>query len=744
MAVVSDQPRNTASCPTRWSDAELIQHLDAVLDGRDTSPLMLPAPVYLGWRRRGKLLHQRWYPAGDLSAHLRTALDAVDAPAQAGDSLEICLSVDPQRLDGFENRRLSNIHRGRRGIGIGLAGQVEYHGPTGMIAANQGFARVLERYLQQVGLSREAFLSRGGWLESFETRQFLVCWRPERRILPLYRANRVVPLQAADADLLATMVSSMGGWLQGQVGESGALPYKYWPSRGEYSGADNPIRQFMATVALIRYARHSGSAADMARARRNLEHNLERFFRFHRGLGVIHHDGSAKLGAAALAALAILEIPDNDAYQPVYILLCRGIEALWQADGAFETFHYPASRKRDNRNFYPGEALLFLVHRYIREQDPDLFARILLSFGYYQRWHRTQRNPAFVPWHSCAYGLLFEHSNYEPLRDFVFEMNDWLLALQQRDGAPAADLRGRFYDPAHPEYGPPHASATGVYLEGLVVAYRLALGAEDRVRAGRYREALREGIRNLRQLQFVDEVDGFYLQNPHAVRGAVRTEVYDNTVRIDNVQHGLMALLALWDLPGFEAATAAPPASGELRFFRRLREMDIAPLLAEVEANAGCWSHNTRRQERIRVQRETNTIPLRGPARPIPEGVHNNDHHPSERTELAARFPVIMGFVEDFARELGGELGRVNVVRLQPRGQVYRHIDHGDYYRLRDRYHLILQSPSGSVMEAGGETVRMREGELWWFDNKQPHEAFNESGDWRVHVIFDVLPAGVG
>ena len=272
------------------------------------------------------------------------------------------------------------------------------------------------------------------------------------------------------------------------------------------------------------------------------------------------------------------------------------------------------------------------------------------------------------------------------------------------------------------------------------MTYRLALEADDDARAGRYRQALREGIRNLRQLQFLDEVDGFYLQQPEAVRGAVRTEVYDNTVRIDNVQHGLMALLDLVDLPGFEADPTSPAEPGKLRHFRHLRSLDIAPLLAEVEANAECWSYNTRRQERIRVQRETNTIPLRGPARPIPEGIHNNDHHPSEATPLAPRFPTVMGFVEDFARQLGGELGRVNVVRLQPRGQVYRHIDHGEYYRIRDRYHLVLQSPGGSLMEAGSETVRMGAGELWWFDNKQPHEAFNESGDWRVHVIFDVLP----
>ncbi|MBW4562288.1 MAG: aspartyl/asparaginyl beta-hydroxylase domain-containing protein [Mojavia pulchra JT2-VF2] len=103
-------------------------------------------------------------------------------------------------------------------------------------------------------------------------------------------------------------------------------------------------------------------------------------------------------------------------------------------------------------------------------------------------------------------------------------------------------------------------------------------------------------------------------------------------------------------------------------------------------------------------------------------------------------FPVVMNWVEEFVAEIGGELGRVNIVRLAPKGRVYSHIDHGEYYRLRDRYHLVLQSQSGSWMKCGSEEAVMHKGELWWFDNKQPHEAFNPSEQWRIHIIFNVLP----
>ena len=34
----------------------------------------------------------------------------------------------------------------------------------------------------------------------------------------------------------------------------------------------------------------------------------------------------------------------------------------------------------------------------------------------------------------------------------------------------------------------------------------------------------------------------------------------------------------------------------------------------------------------------------------------------------------------------------------------------------------------------------MGAGELWWFDNDQPHEAFNDGDEDRIHMIFDLLP----
>ncbi|HEX6141752.1 MAG TPA: hypothetical protein VFZ01_03470, partial [Geminicoccaceae bacterium] len=342
----------------------------------------------------------------------------------------------------------------------------------------------------------------------------------------------------------------MSGWMRANLHGDGRMTYKYWPSRGEESSADNTIRQFMATLCLIRIAARTGRAGDLERAEANLARNLDRFYRPAGEIGTIAFGGSAKLGAAALAALAILEAPFGERFRPVLERLEAGVMALRQPDGSFHTFHEPAERN-DNQNFYPGEALLFLAERLRRRPDPALLGPCLESVRWYQGWHLRNRNPAFIPWHSQAAARLLEITGEAWLRDWVFEMNDWLALFQQWDRVPCPDLAGRFHDPARPELGPPHASSTGVYLEGLADALALAEVAGDDVRAALYRRTIWRAIRSLRQLQFKDEVDLFYVRKRERVRGGVRTEAYDNTIRVDNVQHGLMALLKLERMAGF-------------------------------------------------------------------------------------------------------------------------------------------------------------------------------------------------
>ena len=518
--------------------------------------------AYVALRVGGERVATAWNegatPAQALAAALAEARDDLDEGRRKHiTTVEVAVAGPevPAPEDG--SGVAANIDRGVLGIGITLDdGQVRWISPTQIVADNTSFARVIERLFEDGELATRTLPP--DRFQLFEATQLLVDLG-RSSVIPMERGNQLVPADAVTPRAAQTLSDGMSEWLVRQLGDDGRMVYEYWPSRGEESAANNMIRQWMATIALTRVAAARGDAELETRVAGNVAYNLGISYREENGLGLIADpDGDVKLGAVALAALAISEHPSRARFAAEEAALRRTVDHLWQSDGSFVTFFLPTGRN-DNQNFYPGEALLLWASTLEEQEDPALLDKFMTSFRYYRAWHREQPNPAFVPWHTMAYEKVWELTEDPELRDFVFEMNDWLLDMQQWDEAPAPDAAGRFYNPERPDYGPPHASSDGVYLEGLISAYRLASAVGDQARTEAYREAIARGLRHLMQLQFADEVDMYYVSKPARVSGGLRTTVYDNIIRVDNVQHGLLAVLDI--LEAFEAADYAisPP-----------------------------------------------------------------------------------------------------------------------------------------------------------------------------------------
>ena len=180
-----------------------------------------------------------------------------------------------------------------------------------------------------------------------------------------------------------------------------------------------------------------------------------------------------------------------------------------------------------------------------------------------------------------------------------------------------------------------------------------------------------------------------------------------------------------------------------MRYFEKLQSgYEVDPILDEIYRQHSTWNLMTGRQARARVQADTQSIPLRGLRRSKIMGRRRRDVHESRPTSLSTRFPATVSALDELASCLNGTLGRAKLALLPPGMQVQPHSDRGEYYRIRDRYHLVLRSDGGSELSAGDEKAHMQSAELWWFDNKAIHSARNDSKTARIHMIFDLLPAG--
>ena len=104
-------------------------------------------------------------------------------------------------------------------------------------------------------------------------------------------------------------------------------------------------------------------------------------------------------------------------------------------------------------------------------------------------------------------------------------------------------------------------------------------------------------------------------------------------------------------------------------------------------------------------------------------------------------FPQVKPLLFDLMRRVEGEqLGRVLITKLAPGKEITPHEDAGAPATFYERYHCVLQNNPGSIFNCGDETVCMKSGEIWHFDNTQIHSVLNNSRDDRLTMIADIRP----
>ena len=161
--------------------------------------------------------------------------------------------------------------------------------------------------------------------------------------------------------------------------------------------------------------------------------------------------------------------------------------------------------------------------------------------------------------------------------------------------------------------------------------------------------------------------------------------------------------------------------------------VDIGNILLQLEDHPEDWNEVASYNNIGGLIKPTGFLPL---VMGHVENIKDNIKHSQlqRRTPLWERYTEIRKWLESYNIY---ETSRAAFFRLPVGGGVGNHIDDGDYYLTRDRYHLSLQ---GEYMyNVGGEQHLIKPGTFFWFDNKKEHWSKNVSEVDRITFVFDLI-----
>ena len=535
----------------RLARAAVAHHLGAPrADGLPpASPSLLQRtdPVFVAFWLDGSM-HGCQMASGDslfrntLMATRRTLEDARFDRLGRGDADRLRIEIDvlgPSRP--FYARRLSHfasvIEPGIHGIVAERKGQRAVFKSSVSITKNWTVEELVPQLCEKGGWAPEAYRRRDVRFARFRSTAFIETPGGDGS-QELLRAN--VPIGPADwsHDRIARAIEDGTEYLLRSQRPDGGFVYEYAPALGEYSTSDNIVRQVATAWIMASLERRSDSARHRAALTRALDFIAAKTRRAAPGspaLVVADNPDVSQLGTVAFGLLTVVTAGD-DALRAIARRYADAILSLQQPDGRFHT-HFPAATQPEAEDFYPGEAMLALMHLHMRDADSRYPEALRRAFPYYREHFRRRPSTAFVAWQMAAYAQLFRLTRDRQYADFVFEMADTILSIQHVGPAVQyVDYVGGY------RAGRAPGVTSSTYNEGVLDAYDVARQMGERERAARYQRAALLGALFTLRLQFTPE-NAYFVPHADRVLGAFRASLADSTLRIDHTQHALNSLL---------------------------------------------------------------------------------------------------------------------------------------------------------------------------------------------------------
>jgi AMMECR1 domain-containing protein len=461
--------------------------------------------------------------------------------------VDITILLEPERVrrtDLTDPRK--GVECGVHAFSLGLGDRRAFFKSSVPVSHGYDLEQALERLGVKAGLGPRGYAYPNVTIRRYPAVHFAES-PADGSLVSIYRYN--VPVRQAEVsrDAVRRMLVGCGEYMARHVDADGLMTYIYRTYSDRTLDAETPpavVRKLAATWALAALANELGEPTFRDAAKRSVGHALARYYKQHpeHPLGYLQVGQEANIATAAFALLCLVELDDAEFHAEKRDRLARFLLAM--EDRSERRLHpvylYPASLEdRDayfagKEAYYPGEALTALMALYERTGRREYRALAERVFPYYRGLYgQTSKKASFTPWMTRAYTSVYFATQKRRYAEFVLRMNDRLVQSQLDVDAAYADKIGSFFESGT-------SYSTGVFVESVIEAYRVAKALDDRDRMRRYRRAVQLGLRFLLQCQYRPE-NLFTVPSPTRTLGGMRTSVYDSSIRIDCVQHAALA-----------------------------------------------------------------------------------------------------------------------------------------------------------------------------------------------------------
>ena len=363
-------------------------------------------------------------------------------------------------------------------------------------------------------------------------------------------AFRRLPDEYEDHDLPIHLAGLYANYLLTHQRRDGTFYESYEPFRNRLKQGGNLPRLAHAAWVLARAAKVLKDPHIHAAAEKTIAYLLQCMKLDRMEVWLERGEDLPSVSEIAFLILALCQLPKGDHRRGQV----RGLaETLWASIGqhGYIFTHRDRADVDDSfQNYFPGQVLLALATAAEARLTEVNVHKLERAFLYYRHRFRYFRDFGQVSWLMQAFSIWSRLQRSSEFYDLVFEIGDWLLQWQQ-------EKSGGFIND-HQAETPGYTTA--LYVEGAGAAAHLAELSGDDARRQQYFNAWLHGLRFLNRITIQPDHSAVLPNTDFAV-GGLRMGLHSSFVRVDFVQHGLSAVLELYE--HFTAAGVSRKPSGK-------------------------------------------------------------------------------------------------------------------------------------------------------------------------------------